>query len=294
MSDVPQNAASRRPRRWWLRISLRSLLIAVTLLAIALGYLTHRAREQERAVRAIQNLGGTVHFDYQFGPQGYLAEARPRGPAWIIRRIGPHFTATVIEVRLWREGGGAAQDEDLEILRALPYLRTLSLGSSPAISDSGLKHIAGLKHLIDLDLADTSITDEGLAHLRGLENLRGLHFVRCRIDGSGLRHVRHLPLQFLNLNWTQLTDANVEHVGAMKHLESLVMQDTLITDRALFHVQGLTNLRELHVHNTSVSDVGLVYLQGLTKLKSLELHNTKVTKEGLAGLKQKIPGLPKP
>jgi len=280
--------------RWWLRVSLRSLLLAMTLLAIGLGYVTHRARQQEWAAGVVERIGGKVTFDYQIGEMGFLPNARPPGPDWLVRRIGPHFTATVISVDFMHDRGGFAAERDLVALRALPHLRSLSMGSNPALSDDGLKYISGLKKLEYLDLGNTGITDEGLKHLSGLEKLSFLNVVRCRIDGSGLRHLRHLPLQGLNLNWTQLADANVENLGVMKRLESLHIKDTPITDQALFHIRELTNLWDLHVGNTSVSDAGLVHLQGLIKLKNLEVGNTNVTKEGLAELKTKLPLLPKP
>lgn len=296
MGDTQDKAAPAPNRsRWWLRISLRTLLVAMTLLALGLGYLTHRARQQEWAAKVVERIGGKVTFDYQIDPEtGFLPEARPPGPDWLVSRIGPHFTATVIGVDFLHDRGGFAAEGDLAALRALPHLRSLSMGSNPTLSDDGLKYVTGLKQLAYLDLSDTGITDEGLQHLSGLEKLSFLSLVRCRMDGSGLRHLRQLPLHVLNLNWTRLADANVEHVGAMQRLEVLDMQDTPITDEALLHIRELTNLWELHIHNTSVSDAGLAYLQGMTKLKNFQANNTKVTKEGLAELKTKLPLLPKP
>jgi len=292
MSDtVPTAAATPRPTRWWLRLSLRGLLLAVTVLAIGLGYITHRAREQERAVRHIERLGGRVVYNYQFDPEvGRLPDAKPPGPEWLIRRIGPNFTGTVIAVEPFCAGD--ASNQDLDILRALPKLQTLSLdGTNPKVSDEGLKLIGTLTQLKWLGLHRAGITDEGLVHLKRLNNLAYLSLSGCKIDGSGLRHIEHLPIQSLGLNYTDLRAPNLEHLAGMKSLEALSVMNTSITDEGLIHIRALTNLRELGIELTSIGDGGLVHLEGLTSLKELRAHKTNVTKEGLAKLKQALPGL---
>lgn len=267
MSDsLPKVDSRTASRRWWFRFSLRSLLLLITLFAVWLGVMTHRAREQARAVRVIEKRGGRVVYDYELNSQsGRIPDARPPGPQWLRWLIGRHFGTSVVEVDL-AAGGLAVTDEDLAVLRSLPRVRVLNL-------------------------ARTGITDAGLEHLSNLNDLSYLCLVRCRIDGSGLRHVRHLPIDGLNLNWTQLKDANLEHVGAMTRLGSLTMQDTPITGRGLVYLGGLTILFELHIHNTVVSDEGLAHLEGLSRLTTLHLTNTNVTKEGVEKLKRALPSL---
>ena len=57
------------PRRWF-QYSLRSFLVLLTALAVWLGIVVNRAREQREAVKAIEALGGIVHYDWQKDP-GY-------------------------------------------------------------------------------------------------------------------------------------------------------------------------------------------------------------------------------
>lgn len=280
--------------RRWLRFSLRTFFLLLTLFAVWLGVMTHRAREQGNAVSVINSLGGTVQYDYEFEADwNFLPHAKPPGPKWLRGVIGPDFGTNVVIVNYWRNGTpGIATDKDLSVLLSLPRLRDLRLGSSPAITDDGLKNIGRLSRLESLDLSDTGITDDGLAHLSHSGRLSYLFLVRCGIDGSGLRHLRHLPLKHLNLNWTRLVDANLGHVGEMKSLESLTMQDTPITDNGLAQIAGLKDLWELHIHNTAVTGDGLSHLESLTKLRELQVPTTNVSKEDFAKLKQAIPGLP--
>jgi len=46
-------------------------------------------------------------------------------------------------------------------------LRSLRVGVK--VSDTGLKALAGLKELRELDLSETQVTDKGLGHLEGLQ-----------------------------------------------------------------------------------------------------------------------------
>ena len=50
------------PPRRWLQFSLRSLLIACTLIAIVCGTFMQRIRTQQQAVGEIRNLGGQVTY----------------------------------------------------------------------------------------------------------------------------------------------------------------------------------------------------------------------------------------
>lgn len=53
-------------RRRWFQYSLRSFLVVVTALAVWLGVVVNRAREQREAVKAIEALGGSVMYDWHF------------------------------------------------------------------------------------------------------------------------------------------------------------------------------------------------------------------------------------
>ncbi|MDX1948078.1 MAG: hypothetical protein SFU86_21955 [Pirellulaceae bacterium] len=54
MTSEPKPAT--KPHRLWPRFTLRVFLAVITLLAIGLGWWTHRAREQRRVVQALQRL----------------------------------------------------------------------------------------------------------------------------------------------------------------------------------------------------------------------------------------------
>jgi len=53
---------STEPKRRWLRFSLRSLMLLVLVLAVALGWAVHKARQQGIAVSALKEMGCIVRF----------------------------------------------------------------------------------------------------------------------------------------------------------------------------------------------------------------------------------------
>ena len=55
---TPSGDLLRKPRRrWQVQVSLRTLLILVTLLSIGLGRFVHRGERQRRAVAALKEVG---------------------------------------------------------------------------------------------------------------------------------------------------------------------------------------------------------------------------------------------
>lgn len=86
-----------------------------------------------------------------------------------LARIASHRKLGVLSLR-----GAAISDDGLRHLAGLKSLEYLTLANCHAITDAGLKHLAVLKNLKHLGLAGTSVTGPGLEHLKGLALLRSL------------------------------------------------------------------------------------------------------------------------
>lgn len=93
------------------------------------------------------------------------------------------------------------------------------------------------------------------------------------------------PVILVDLRDTKVTDAGLEHLSGLSHLQTLALVNTDVTDAGLGHLTELSNLRDLSLANTKVTDAGLDHLNGLHQLQTLELLNTKVTDAGLEHLK---------
>jgi hypothetical protein len=117
----------RRSRRRWFQYSLRSFLILVTGLAVWLGVVAHRARQQREAAKAIEALRGHVVYDWQLQhtPNGAIIDiqlnGKPSGPTWLRRLTGdevfqePEIVTFMVNPPL----------SDEEYLQAIPTLQQL-------------------------------------------------------------------------------------------------------------------------------------------------------------------------
>ncbi len=84
------------------------------------------------------------------------------------------------------------------------------------------------------------------------------------------------------------SDADLEALKDMSHLERLDVLGGNVTDAGMKHLQEMTNLKMLSLKGSKVSDVGLKNIQGLVQLEMLSLERTQVAGPGLRHLK----GLP--
>ncbi|HWB13089.1 MAG TPA: hypothetical protein VG826_27945 [Pirellulales bacterium] len=137
-----------------MRFSLRTLLVATTILVVWLGRLAEQVHQQQAVSRAIDRLHGSLGYDDS------LSNSRPR--RWLASRLGREAIANIEAVYL---GGTRAGDDDLALLKKLPRLRTVVLTSSP-VTDAGLVHLRGLATLETIDLRFTAVTEAGVADLR--------------------------------------------------------------------------------------------------------------------------------
>jgi Leucine-rich repeat (LRR) protein len=176
------------------------LLVAITVLGVALGLCVSPAVRQHRAVAHFESLRGRVWYaDQETAAERYA-------PDWLQRTLGRDHFATVVWLDL---SDTPVNDAELVHLQGLPGLEWLDL-SRTQISDAGLVHLDGLTTLETLDLRSSPISDAGLAHLQGMMALKWLYLSNTPISDAGLAHLRKLTtLKGLVLIDTQVSDAGV-------------------------------------------------------------------------------------
>jgi len=87
-----------------------------------------------------------------------------------------------------------------------------------------------------------------------------------------------------------LTDAALETLKPLNHLEVLVLAGDHITDAGLENLKGLNRLKILDLEFTrQITDAGLENLKGLNQLQGLFLMETKVTDEGIRSFQEALP-----
>jgi hypothetical protein len=133
---------------------------------------------------------------------------------------------------------------------------------------------------------------ERLKMLLGLENPRAVTCITADANGNlteisdaELVHLGWLTqLELLNLNGTLVTDASLVDIQELPRLRFLGLRRTQITDTGLSHLRGLVRLQWLSLGATQITDAGLMHLRGLNQLEILDLRGTQVTDAGLVHL----------
>jgi Leucine-rich repeat (LRR) protein len=250
-------------KRRWFQFSLRTLLVFVTLCAIACSWLAvkmQQAQKQREAVAAIRGLGGRVDHDYLINEEGELREnPGPQTPRWLLRLFGIDLFSSVAAV-----DQAGMTDANAKTLELFPRIRRLSIYGT--LTDAGLQHLRRLTHLRALSLRATRVTDAGFENLKGLRELDDLELAD-----------------------TQITDATLEQLRELRSLKVLVLGNTRISDAGLDHLKTLTQLRELYLGYTNITDTGLAALKRLRQLKYLSLRHTHTTKQGVEELQRSLP-----
>ena len=275
--------------QWRCQLSIRSVLVLVTAVAIPCGWLaseTELARRQREMVETIREHGGRVLYDYQ-KPFGTRAEQNePTGPRWLRNLLGDNFFSEVENA--WIRSSDVT-DADLANVKYLPELTALNL-SNTNITDAGLVHFETLSQLKVLFLEDTKITGAEMGHLEGLTHLEDLSLTRCKVTSAGLEQIARLTqLRSLSLHGTNVANGSLVHLKRLLQLNQLYLGETGVTDVGLEFLTALRQLKRLSLANTGVTDAGLTTIGRLTDLRWLDVAGTKITDAGVKDFQQALP-----
>jgi hypothetical protein len=165
----------------FLRFSLPTFFIAISVLCVWLGYRTHRARMQRELVAWVGETGGFVHFDWQINAAGkFDPKLTHPVPEWLRRRAGDEFFQNIVYIAvgeptlsdlspLSKARGveelyiASERIDDFTPLLRLPRLRRLEL-SVETIGDP--ETLADLFSLDQLSLSANSVSDAEVNSLR--------------------------------------------------------------------------------------------------------------------------------
>lgn len=218
---------TQRPSRRWLRYSLRTLLVVLLVLSVALAYRANKIARREAAIAAIRAAGGSVYTEGEYAEQvmGITNYQPPRLP--------PLET-------LWRFLAGDLGAPDTALL------------SGPDITDELLAtHVVRLRSLTFLHMDDVAVTDEGLQCLAPLTSLKWLICLRNSDNAAVVVALRattsaidfidaDLPfiLQFINDAWQpevafEIDEAELARAGINQNSVFTAQADNVTLAEAL-------------------------------------------------------------
>ena len=168
-------------KRQWLRFSLRTLLIAMTVLAIWLAFYVKSYRDRRAAVATIESLGGVMGIHYM-------------GPEWIRSRVKD-------EKYFWDPAGvhfGNAADRltDADVATVVPYLtkfqrlQDLSI-PGPNITDEAIPLLIPLADkIVYLDLSRSRISLDAIKYLKKFSKLERLIVSNSSLSPSDIEEFK--------------------------------------------------------------------------------------------------------
>lgn len=203
-------------RRRWHSFSVKTLLLFVLIFCLACGWLGMRlqkARDQSKAVRTIEQLGGEVRYEYQEDKRG-----NPSGPKWLRNLLGRHFFDHVARVEFTTPGIPNDRVTDISFLSGMERLRMLYLDST-AVRD--LSDLADKKELWFLSLGGTPVND--LSPLAELQKLETISLSRTNVSDLS-------PLSGHKLKRVWLRGTKVSDISVLEGMAGLIFVDVSRTN----------------------------------------------------------------
>jgi Leucine-rich repeat (LRR) protein len=155
----------------------------------------------------------------------------------------------------------AISESDLVFLQSLTKLETIRLTQSErtlTLTDEALESISRLHSLKSLTIDNATIEDSSLSQLAALQGLVSLGLIRTGVGDEGISKVTELfpNLTLLDMSGTNVSDEGMAHVGKLKKLERLIVENTDVGDVGLSHLDELTELKYVVLSSDNVSDFG--------------------------------------
>jgi hypothetical protein len=270
--DTQSGATAGKAR--WFRISLRTLLVAFTCVAIAIGCFAQYAQQRKAAFAAIRKAGGTV-LVYPTDP-----------PSWM-RWFGMELVGSANQVDLRK---GNVDNDLMTHIGRLTELRRLDL-SDANIDDEGLRRIAHLP-VYELWLQGTHISDRSAETLSKMKTLEFLQLNATTVSDGFLEHLESLPkLENLGLRGAKVTSEGMKYLSRHPRLKKVDVYSTAVGDTGVKYLAQCQLLTDVGLSMTTITDQAFVSLGMLPKLEHVDVTaNRPTTAEASKNFANSHPG----
>jgi|GEM_PF-6691573 hypothetical protein len=195
------------------------MLILITIVAIWLGWKSHRARQIRLIVKSVQSDGYMVYYSLEDPTKSAIADA-----TWYSRMLGTEFYADVIGVEGFAHRNlGADRLQTLADMDSMESLRV----SFTEIDEESIKAIGEMSKLRILHISAPDFPPEYLSHLTNLNNLENLSITRPIGDGGVAILAQIKSLEKLTISSETLTQEGIQQLGALKNLKRLKLWGNL-------------------------------------------------------------------
>ena len=251
------------------RVSLRTFLVATTIVAAVLGITIRRYAVERSAEERLVQSGLSLSF-YPWGSSGHTwAYGQDHEREESLNTLSGRFKWTFLRHARLVRGQRSAQlmdkpsdigDQSLVPLRDLRHVEILQLGFQP-ITDDGIAHFSHLRSLKDLNMCGTRITDEGLKGIGQLTSLEYLGLEFTAVTDKGLAHLTTLNrLRDISLMGAKVYGPGLATLAQLDELESIGITHMPIRSEDLRWLIGLRHLKTLFLSRTAIDDSAGVYV----------------------------------
>ena len=192
--------------------------------------------------------------------------------------------------------GSTFTGDALEPIGRLTSLEKLRMWNQP-IGDAGIKHLANLRNLDELDAWKIGLTDEAMPTIAEFSSLQLLKLgdnpgitdasvpLLARLNSLNEMHVTGTSISDQGIHQLQraLPNCRIYAAGAAG-VEELDLRGQAITDASLREILGGAVPRKLLLQGPEITDASIAYLASLRGLGELKLYGTSVTNDGLSPL----------
>ena len=152
-------------------------------------------------------------------------------------------------------------------------LKNLSIANTN-VKGPGLKYLAGLIRLENLNMTLCPTTDEYLQPLANLTEMKIFGLASAKCNGTGFKYLGKMTkLENLNFHHTPVNDDGLREICRMTSLERLEIVHCHWTDSGAVNLANLKNMQRLQLGSRQASGAAVAFLKGLPKLKELDLHD---------------------
>lgn len=186
--------------------------------------------------------------------------------------------------------GTQGSDVGIQKLAVLEQLTSLRVGDE-RITDESLEQFKSWKRLINLTLFRCQVTPTGAMALSESESLAALELYGEQITDDFVYELGALaPLQQLKLHDSEITDEGLELVAEFPRLTFFSLHSCgEISGMGAKHLGRMRRLTELRIENELLGDDALDAISKLPSLQKLTLRQTRITHAGIKDFRQKMP-----
>jgi internalin A len=266
----PRNVRSKRLGSWLIpRFSLRTILIVITLVCLAMGLPYSRAERQRTAATTLLQLN--CYWDFEPEPKWlqYL-------PPYVRNFRDGHYFRSVVKVTVNSQARHSLNTIFYSIGQ-IDRMESIDCQYAP-VTHEHLTLLSRLRNVKSLHIHHRLIDDGALASLRNWTGLEELLIPGAGVTSQGVAQLqRNSRLRRIDLSNTLVGDEIAEVLHSFSLLEYLELRRTDITPSGFARFPDFAEVTWVDLGDTLVDDEVVKKLARFPKLTGIDLAGTRIT-----------------